>query len=221
MSDRITVFLETGILSINRGVCGEPLMLLSDCLYEAGVRCMEIPYDQLDPDRLCRTASCIRALVQRHPDMLIGAGTVLCQQEAENAEKAGAAFLVSPNANPDVIRRTRQLGLISIPGAMTPGEIEYAWRLGADIVKVFPADHLGPAYFRSVTTPLSHIPLLAAGGITEENMPDYLRSGCRAVGLGSSLSKPALIESGDWAAIGALARKYISVFQGLRHAQTP
>lgn len=121
--------------------------------------------------------------------MVIGAGTVLEAAEATSAIAAGARFILSPSLDAAVIRRTLDLGAVSIPGAFTPTEILEAWRKGAQLVKVFPAS-VGPAWFRDIRGPLPQIPLMATGGISLSNLRDFDKAGAVAFGIGSSLVSP-------------------------------
>jgi 2-dehydro-3-deoxyphosphogluconate aldolase/(4S)-4-hydroxy-2-oxoglutarate aldolase len=123
-------------------------------------------------------------------------------------KKAGAKFIITPNTNPDLIRKVKVYGLVSIPGAFTPSEIETAWEAGADMVKVFPAGNLGPSYIKAVKAPLSHIPLMAVGGVNEKNTADFIAAGCCGVGVGGNLVNKNRIENDEWDKIIALAVEF-------------
>ena len=103
------------------------------------------------------------------------------------AVAAGAQACVGPGLVPEVLAACREAGLPAIPGAMTPTEVETAWRLGAELVKLFPAARLGPEFVRDLRGPLSDVPLLATGGVDISNTPAFLRAGAAAVGVGSAL----------------------------------
>jgi 2-dehydro-3-deoxyphosphogluconate aldolase/(4S)-4-hydroxy-2-oxoglutarate aldolase len=149
-------------------------------LREGGIRIVEITLDSEDAfDTIDR--------LRDDEELLVLAGTVRTASEAEAAAAAGAAACVSPSVVPEVIERCATLGLPSIPGALTPSEIETAWRLGSAMVKLFPASLGGPGYVRDVLAPLGDIPLLVTGGIDTTNAGEYLRSGAAAVGVGSAL----------------------------------
>ena len=144
------------------------------------MRFVEVTYRPGD-DAACRdTLRSISALQEQFGgQMHIGAGTVLSVQQVEDAAQAGAEFIISPNTNTDVIRYTKQKGLISLPGAYTPTEAETAWGGRADIVKIFPAGNLGPSYFKAVKASLSQLRLSAVRGVSEANISDFLAAGVR------------------------------------------
>jgi 2-dehydro-3-deoxyphosphogluconate aldolase / (4S)-4-hydroxy-2-oxoglutarate aldolase len=123
--------------------------------------------------------------IRRHPGSL--AGTVRTAEEATAAAEAGAIALVAPSFSAEVAARARELGLPYVPGALTPTEVEAAWRAGAAAVKLFPAALGGPAYVRQLHGPLADVPLIATGGVDAENAAAFLDAGCVAVGLGTSL----------------------------------
>jgi 2-dehydro-3-deoxyphosphogluconate aldolase/(4S)-4-hydroxy-2-oxoglutarate aldolase len=143
----------------------------------------------------------------------IGAGTVLNTGMARDAIAAGAQFLIAPNLDEDVIVLGVDNGIDVWPGAMTPTEIVRAWKAGASAVKVFPSGTLGASFFREVRGPLNHIPLIATGGVTLENLPSFLGAGAVAVGAGGSLVDKTLIENGRFDELQALTQKYVAAAQ--------
>jgi len=149
-------------------------------LREEGISIFEITLDSED-------ALDTIAAFQDDADLFVLAGTVRKADEVRAAVEAGARACVSPALAPEVIEACREAGLPAIPGAMTPTEIETAWRLGAAMVKVFPAARLGPKFISDVRGPLEDIPLLATGGVDASNALDFLRAGAAAVGVGSAL----------------------------------
>jgi len=142
--------------------------------------------------------------------MAVGAGTVTSVCDAEMACEAGAKFLIAPNTDEKVIRRTVELGMVSIPGALTPTEIVAAYNAGADFVKVFPAGNMGPGYVKAVCAPLSDIPLLAVGGINAQNAVEYVKAGCVGVGVGGNLANRKWIEAGEFDRIEEAARELVN-----------
>lgn len=124
--------------------------------------------------------------IARHPGCL--AGTVRTAAQVDAAVGAGAIACVSPALVPEVVERCRELGVPAIPGALTPSEIETAWRLGASLVKLFPGSAVGPGYVREVLSPLGGVPLLVTGGVAASNAAAWLEAGAVAVGAGSSLT---------------------------------
>ena len=203
------------LIVIVRGVAGDKLIPLAEAMYEGGVRLMEITYsaDGSTPDEI--TAENIKSLAKHFEGrMIIGAGTVLTEKQLLLTKDAGGVFIISPDANVNIIKKTREMGLVSIPGALTPTEIQSAHNAGADFVKLFPVTALGTEYVKAVKAPLSHIKLLAVGGITEENIPEYLNAGVCGFGLGSNIIDKKALSEGNYAAITALAKKYVTAAKG-------
>lgn len=197
------------IVVIVRGVAEEKFIGLCQALYDGGIRLIEITFDAKGIVTDEQTAARISMLCREFEGRLcIGAGTVMNVKQAKLAAKAGAKYLISPNFNKSVIRFANKNGIVSMPGAMTPTEIVDAYDTGADFVKVFPADSLGLGYLKAVKAPLSHIPLIAVGGVNENNISDFIAAGLDGVGVGSNIVKKSMIEQGDLEGITALARAY-------------
>lgn len=184
---------QTGVVAICRKIYGEDLLFLGKALYDGGIRYIEVTFDQQESDHLEKTGEAIKSLRNAFPDMCIGAGTVINMSQLYAAHEAGAKFIVSPNIDVNLIKRTRELGMESMPGAMTPSEIITAWDAGASYVKIFPAANLGSSYIKAVRSPINHIPMLAVGGIGVENFAEFLKAGCCGAGIGGSLCSKKLI----------------------------
>ena len=200
------------IIAIVRGVGPEQCMKVADALYAGGIRLMEITYNQKDPASFQATADAISAITKAYEGrMFVGAGTVTTTELVELTAKAGGKFIISPDTNPDVIRRTRELDMVSMPGALTPTEIMTAHRAGADYVKLFPAGDLGPNYVKAVRAPISHVKMTAVGGINEKNMADFLKAGVCGFGIGGNLANKAWIEAGEFDKITETARAMVAV----------
>jgi 2-dehydro-3-deoxyphosphogluconate aldolase/(4S)-4-hydroxy-2-oxoglutarate aldolase len=179
-----------------------------------GVKLLETTYDHTLDNPISANCAMISRLVREFgSDMYFGAGTVLTVDEVRAAADAGARYIVSPNCNPAVIEETKRLGLVSIPGAMTPTEVETAFTHGGDIIKLFPADDLGYHYIRNILAPLAHIPLLASGGVNVQTIPEYFNAGIKAVATGISILKPELIATNDWKAIENLAKQHVEAIE--------
>ncbi len=197
------------IIAIVRGLAPEYLLRLALALEEGGIRMMEVTYDQRCPESWPETARAVEAVEKELGGrLLLGAGTVINAEQVRLTSNAGGHYLVTPVVQPEIIRMGKELGLGVFPGALTPTEILTAWQCGADAVKVFPASSLGPGYIRSVRAPLSHIPLIAVGGINESNAAEYLKAGCIGLGIGGSLVNRDWIRSGQWDRITRLAETY-------------
>ena len=201
--------MDTKLIAIFRKVPEDKLVPTAEALVRGGVRVMEVTFDHGREDCLGALVRQVRMLKDALGDgVSVGAGTVLTAQEVEIAAGAGAELIVSPNADANVIRRTKELGLVSCPGAMTPTEIVAAHQAGADFVKLFPAEQLGVPFIKAVRGPLAHIPLLAVGGADEKNAGEFIRAGACGIGVGGKLVRADLIAAGDWAALEALAREF-------------
>lgn len=195
------------LIAIVRGVGADQCRKVAQALYEGGVRLMEITYDQRAPETWAATAGAIGALAQEYAGrMFVGAGTVTCTELVELTHTHGGGFIISPDVNTDVIRRTRELGMVSMPGALTPTEIMTAHNAGADFVKLFPAGELGPGYIKAVRAPISHVKLMAVGGINEGNAAAFLKAGAVGLGVGGNLAKRAWIEAGEFDKLTEAAR---------------
>lgn len=202
------------IIAIVRGIEKEKLIPLAEAMYEGGIRLLEVTYsaDGSIPDE--ETAKNIEML-SRHFEgrMFIGTGTVITEKQVELTKNVGGKFIISPDTYEGVIKKTRKLDMVSMPGALTPSEIQNAHRYGADFVKLFPITNMGVEYVKAVTAPLSHIKLLAVGGINETNMSDYLKAKVCGFGIGSNIVNKKLVDAGDYAAITELAKKYTRVIK--------
>ncbi|MBR3960736.1 MAG: bifunctional 4-hydroxy-2-oxoglutarate aldolase/2-dehydro-3-deoxy-phosphogluconate aldolase [Clostridia bacterium] len=206
---------ENKLIVIVRGVEREKLIPLAEALYEGGVRLLEITYSANKSVADVDTAANIKLLADHFEGrMLIGAGTVLSEEQVELTAKAGGKFIISPDTNERVIRKTCELGLVSIPGALTPTEIQSAHSFGADFVKLFPITNMGTAYVKAVKAPLSHIKLLAVGGINADNAADFIKSGVCGIGAGGNLVNKDWINAGEWDKITALASEFIKNIRG-------
>lgn len=197
------------IIVIVRGVAREKLIPFAEAMYLGGIRLIECTFDASGKTSDAETGENIRLLSEHFGEkMLVGAGTVLTEKQVEITKTSGGKFIISPDTNPAVIKKTVELGLVSLPGAFTPTEIVNASRSGADFVKVFPIDRMGPRYISDLKAPLSHIKLLAVGGIDKDNMVDYLNAGAYGVGVGSAIVNKKLIAEGKFEEITKLAADF-------------
>lgn len=185
----------TRIIAIVRGVKEAHIVSLAEALLKGGVTVMEVTLNT--PGALAMISELQAKLSEQ---MFIGAGTVLDVEDAQKAVQAGASFLVTPNLDEDVIRYASREGIPIFPGAMTPTEVVKAWKAGATAIKIFPSASLGLTYIKELMGPLDHIPMMAVGGVTEENIKQFVDLGCYGLGIGGSLINLKEIEAGrfEW-----------------------
>jgi 2-dehydro-3-deoxyphosphogluconate aldolase/(4S)-4-hydroxy-2-oxoglutarate aldolase len=180
---------------------GEALDLAEACI-AGGMTALEVAFTTPD------TLDVLRTLHQRHGErVLLGAGTVLDPETARLAILAGARMIISPAVSAETIRLCQRYQVLSMPGAVTPTEIVAAMEAGADLVKIFPAETLGPEYLKALRAPLPQAPLMPTGGVTVENLPAWFRLGALAVGIGGSLTAPAA--QGDYRAVTERAARFV------------
>lgn len=202
---------ESKLIAIARGVEPEKCIKIAQALYDGGFRLMEITYDQKHPEVWEDTARTIGAVAKAFEGrMFIGAGTVTCVELVELTHKYGGRFIISPDTNEDVIRRTVELGMVSIPGALTPTEVMIAHRAGADFVKMFPAGNFGPGYIKAVKAPISHVEMLVVGGVDANNVASFLAAGASGAGIGGNLVNKAWVEAGEFEKITEVARAFVA-----------
>lgn len=197
------------IIVIMRGLTVEQLVNTVEAMEKGGIRLVEVTFDQSGKTTDEQTAESIRVLSKRFEGrVLAGAGTVMSVEQVELAHAAGASFIISPDAYEAVIKRTVELGMVSIPGIFTPTEAANAHRAGADFVKLFPNSEVKPSYLKALTVPLSHIKFLAVGGVNSDNVAEYLALGARGVGVATSIVNKKLIAEGRYDEITELARAH-------------
>ena len=174
---------ECPAVAILRGITTPEIPEVCDILAENGIRLLEIPLNS--PDALASIAAAVKHAGDRQ---MVGAGTVLTPEEARGVAAAGGRFAISPNTDPAVIRETKKLGMLSIPGFLTPSEAFVALAAGADYLKLFPAGQFGTGYIRDIRAVIK-APIMAVGGVNAGNIPEFMKV-CCGVGIGSALYKP-------------------------------
>lgn len=196
----------SGLVAIIRKVPQDKVLQLAESLIRNGIDTLEVTIDA--PDAF----ETINELTKKFSDKaLIGAGTVLNASAAQQAINNGAEFIVSPCLNMDVVTTTLQNGKLSMPGVFTPTEALTAIEGGADIVKVFPANSVGPSFISSLKGPLPQISIIPTGGIDINNIAEFVKTGSFAVGLGGSLVDKAALNRGDFAEIERKASEFVKV----------
>lgn len=207
--DVINKIKEEKIIAIVRGISNDRMLDACEALSKGGVNCIEVTFDQSSATGNEDTYSAINMISDNLSDVCVGAGTVMSVEQVELAAKAGAKYIISPNFDKDVVKKTVELGLVSIPGVLTPTEISNSCKLGADMPKLFPAGHIGLSYIKNIKVPLSHIPMIAVGGINVNNVADYMAIGIEGVGVGSSLVNKTLINKGRYDKLTELASQFV------------
>jgi 2-dehydro-3-deoxyphosphogluconate aldolase / (4S)-4-hydroxy-2-oxoglutarate aldolase len=203
--------LDSGIVAVVRAPDSDQLVHVARALAEGGVDVVEITMSV--PNALDVLRRVREELGER---LLLGAGTVLDAETARAVILAGAEFIVAPTLNLDVIRLCRRYDKLVIPGAFTPTEILAAWEAGADIVKVFPADVVGPAFFKALRGPLPQIRLMPTGGVDLTTAADFLKAGACCLGIGGQLVEPKAVAERNFDRIRNLARQYVAIVQQTR-----
>lgn len=197
------------IIVILRGFSEEQLVNTVDAMEKGGVRLVEVTFDQSGKTSDETTANNIRMLKEKFLGRVrVGAGTVMTEKQVELAYQAGAEFIISPDCYEPVIRKTRELGMVSMPGALTPTEAANAHRYGADFVKLFPNSEMKISYLKALIAPLSHIKFLAVGGVNTENLRDYLSAGAKGVGVATAIADKKAIFAGDYQAVTKCAKSF-------------
>ncbi|WP_317170069.1 bifunctional 4-hydroxy-2-oxoglutarate aldolase/2-dehydro-3-deoxy-phosphogluconate aldolase [Rhodocytophaga rosea] len=187
------LFHQKPIIGILRSIPGDIIQQIIPLYIQAGFTTIEITMNTAGAEQL------IQETAEAYGTTLnVGAGTVCNEKDLANALHAGASFIVTPILNESVIRTCVENRIPIFPGAYTPTEIYTAWNLGASMVKVFPANRLGPEYIQEVKAPLSQIKLVPTGGVTVNNFTDFFKAGADGVGMGSQLFNKTLLASRDW-----------------------
>ncbi len=200
-----------GVVAVIRLKQPDRLRAIVDAVAEGGVRALEVTMTV--PGAIDLIAALAPSLP---PEFLLGAGTVVDGDTARRAIAAGAQFVVGPVFRPEVLAACHERDVAVMPGCFSPTEILEAWDAGADIVKVFPATVLGPAFFKDLRGPLPHVKLMPTGGVTLDNAGDWIRAGAVAVGVGTALLDAKAIAAGDYGMITANARRIVA---GVRAAR--
>lgn len=203
---------QLGVVAVLRLRSAERLTQVVDALIAGGMHAVEITLTT--PGAIEH----IRAVAKRYQptEILLGAGTVLDCEQAAAAIEAGARYIVSPTLNLDLIAYCNEQDIVVVPGAFTPTEIETAWRAGADIVKIFPANIGGPTYFRDLQGPLPQIPLLASGGVNFTTVAAYFAAGAKAVAVGGAVIGRDFERPGAFEEIRANAQRFLALIAEAR-----
>jgi 2-dehydro-3-deoxyphosphogluconate aldolase/(4S)-4-hydroxy-2-oxoglutarate aldolase len=202
---------ELAIVPAVRAANAEDALFAAEAVSRGGLPIVELTMTVPNATEL------IAHLIQKHPHMVVGAGTVLDLETARACLAAGANFITSPGLDLDIVEFAAQAGVIVMPGVLTPSEIIAAVKSGADFVKIFPCAQVGGVdYLRALKGPFPHVSFIAAGGVNQQTAGKYLAAGAAAVGIGADLVPPRAIEIREAEWIEELARRYVQTVQHLR-----
>jgi 2-dehydro-3-deoxyphosphogluconate aldolase/(4S)-4-hydroxy-2-oxoglutarate aldolase len=201
------LFKRMPLIGIMRNLPGEYIELIAEKYLGAGLTCLEVTMNSPNAEKH------IAALTKSFAGKLnIGAGTVCSMHDLENALNAGAAYIVTPIINEEVIKACVKQHIPIFPGAFTPTEIYKASDLGADMIKIFPAGILRPGYIKEILAPLTGVKLIPTGGITLDNFTAYLAAGAQGVGIGSHIFQKETIKQADWDALSGIFAQFVTAY---------
>lgn len=210
--DVIKFIEENKIIAICRGIYGEKLVKLVQSLYEGGVKLVEVTFDQNDVDCIEKTAEAIKTLNLKFGEKIkVGAGTVIKPAQVFAAKSAGAEYILSPNADIEILKIANDLDLVTIPGAMTPTEILEAHHAGADFVKLFPAGTLGLNYAKDLMGPINNVKFIATAGVTPDNLGEFLKLGFVGAGISNYITNKKMIEDGEFEVLTNHAKELVEI----------
>jgi 2-dehydro-3-deoxyphosphogluconate aldolase/(4S)-4-hydroxy-2-oxoglutarate aldolase len=200
----IAMLTDPGIIAVVRAQTAEQVVPLSNALIAGGVKAIEIT--MTTPNAI----EAIRHARERIGEQaLFGVGTVLDQKTCQAALSAGAEFVVTPICRTELVAHAQACARPIMLGAYTPTEAQMAHEAGADFIKIFPADTLGPGFMKSLRAPLPHLRLVPTGGVDVNNVADFLKAGCAALGVGSSLVSAKILKTSDWAELTRKASEFV------------
>jgi 2-dehydro-3-deoxyphosphogluconate aldolase / (4S)-4-hydroxy-2-oxoglutarate aldolase len=209
--DTIKRLSELGLVAVIRGPSPELTVQMVEALIAGGVSGIEITYSTPNAEDV------VHLLDQRFGEqILLGMGTLTKVKQVASAKAAGARFLVSPICDPDLARAMVASQLAVMVGALTPTEVELAYRLGSDVVKIFPGSLVGPAYVKALKGPFPYIPMMPTGGVSIDNVGDWFAAGVAAVGAGSELCPPQWAKEGRFTDITQRASQFAAAVEKAR-----
>ena len=210
-TETLACIKESGIIAIIRSEGPKGLFEAAQALYAAGIKAVEISLTTSG------ALDAVETIRQGLPEgCLIGVGTVMQADTVASSQNAGAQFVVSPIFKASVVQACCAADMSLVCGAYTPTEAWCAYEAGADLIKIFPANDLGPEYMKALLAPMPQVPLVPTGGVTAQNCGLYLRIGCAAVAVGTSVVNAHLIKEENWQGITSRAEEYVKVVQRVR-----
>ena len=202
---------DVGIIPAIRVNSAEDALFAAEAVSDAGIPVVEVTMT------VPNAVEVIRELVRQHPQMVVGAGTALYLDTARRCVDAGATFLTTPGLDHDIVNFALGRDVVVFPGALTPSEVMSAWKAGCDFVKIFPCfANGGPAYIRTLKLPFPDIPLIASGGVDQQNAGEFIQAGAIALGIGRHLIHPDAIKRRERGWVQELSRRYL---QAVRQAR--
>jgi 2-dehydro-3-deoxyphosphogluconate aldolase/(4S)-4-hydroxy-2-oxoglutarate aldolase len=200
-----------GLVAVIRTPRQEDVLPVCEALLDGGIDALEITLT------VPKALIAIKEARERFgAKIVLGAGTVTSAHACRDAIGAGAQFVVSPIMRPEIVEAAHAAGCAVMLGAYTPTEAQSAFEAGADFIKIFPADRLGATYVKALLAPLPHLRIVPTGGVDLETAPEFIKAGCAALGVGSSLLNPELIRNADWKGLSRLAKAYVDVVKKAR-----
>ncbi|MEX2672060.1 MAG: bifunctional 4-hydroxy-2-oxoglutarate aldolase/2-dehydro-3-deoxy-phosphogluconate aldolase [Phycisphaeraceae bacterium] len=211
VEQRVEQILTNGLIAVIRSDSADTAVNISRTLHKGGVRVLEIALTTPGG------RDAIKAVKQEFgDDAVVGAGTVLSSEAAEDVIAAGADFVFAPNTDVDVIRTVKRLNRPMVPGALTPTEVATAMAAGADIIKLFPGNVFGPKYIRDLRGPYPGVRITPTGGVSLENIGEWFEAGAVAVGIGTAMIQKDLVREKRWDALSEVAAKYVAAVRQAR-----
>lgn len=201
---------EAGVIAVLRAPSAEAAVAAAEALINGGVTAIEVTYSTPD------AAPAIARIRQDFPDAVVGAGTLTRRPQVTEAAVAGAQFLVSPGTAPELVRFMTDTGLPTLSGALTPTELMAALELGVSGIKIFPGSLVGPSYLKALRGPFPEVPLMPTGGVSADNLGDWMTAGAFAVGAGSELCSASDMAEQRWDAITDKARRFSDALAAAR-----
>lgn len=201
---------DVGVVAVVRAESAEQAIKIAEACREGGIPAIEITFTVPYADEVIRELS----KAYKGGEMIVGAGTVLDAETARIAILAGAQYIVSPCLDEETIKLCNRYQIPVMPGCVTIKEMVTAMELGADVIKVFPGEMVGPGYIKAVKGPLPQAPLMPTGGVSLDNAAEWIKNGCVAVGVGGSLTAGA--KTGDYAAVTETAKKFVGAVKSAR-----
>ena len=202
---------EIGIIPAVRAASAEDALFAARAVLQGGIGVIEMTMT------IPGAFEVIAELRQTHPNLLVGAGTVLLPDTARRCLDAGAAFLTGPGLDPEILEFAAAQNVLAIPGALTPTEVAAASRAGAGLIKIFPCAQMGgPSYIKALKAPFPHVALIASGGVNQQTASDFIRAGAIALGIGEHLIPPDAVREKREKWIIELCGRFLGVIKEAR-----